>query len=72
MPAPALPATSLATARLADAAAPSATLHNKQVFNLIDSPDRITAALNTPAGAEAITVMLSRDPAKFRSILGVT
>lgn len=72
VPAPALPATSLATARLADAAAPSATLHNKQVFNLIDSPDRITAALNTPAGAEAITVMLSRDPAKFRSILGVT
>lgn len=50
----------------------SATLHNKQVFNLIDSPERIAAAINTPAGTEAFTVMLSRDPAKFRSILGIS
>ena len=68
-----MPQPALAPARIAlSSTTPSATLHNKQVFNLIDSPDRITAALNTPAGAEAITVMLSRDPAKFRSILGVT
>lgn len=50
----------------------SATLHNKQVFNLIDSPERIASVLSSPAGAEAITVMLSRDPARFRSILGIS
>jgi tape measure domain-containing protein len=68
-----LPVPAIAPARVAlAAAAPSATLHNKQVFNLIDSPDRIASVLNSPAGVEAVTVMLSRDPAKFRSILGVS
>lgn len=71
--APALSAPSLAATRMAEpAAAMSATLHNKQVFNLIDSPERIAEALNTRAGEEAMTVMLSRDPAKFRSILGIS
>ncbi|MCK9987649.1 MAG: hypothetical protein AzoDbin1_04121 [Azoarcus sp.] len=71
--APNLSAPSLAATRMADpAAAMSATLHNKQIFNLIDSPERIAGALNSPAGHEAFTVMLSRDPAKFRSILGIS
>lgn len=72
VPAPALPAPSLGSTRLADPAkALSTTVKNSQTFNLIDSPERIAAALNTPAGHEAVTVMLSNDPAKFRSILGV-
>ena len=72
VPAPALPAPSLGSTRLAEPAkALSTTVKNSQTFNLIDSPERIAAALNTPAGHEAVTVMLSNDPAKFRSILGV-
>lgn len=72
VPAPALPAPSLGSTRLAEPSkALSATVKNSQTFNLIDSPERIASALNTPAGQEAITVMLSNDPAKFRSILGV-
>ena len=46
------------------------TVENKQTFNLIDDPARISDALKGRAGIEAITVVLSRDPAKFRSILG--
>lgn len=49
----------------------STTLNNKIALNLIDSPERIAEALNTPAGTEALTVMLSNDPAKFRQILGI-
>ncbi len=72
VPAPALPAPSLGSTRLAEPAkALSTTVKNSQTFNLIDSPERIASALNTPAGQEAVTVMLSNDPAKFRSILGV-
>ncbi|MDI3489557.1 MAG: hypothetical protein PWP11_834 [Thauera sp.] len=72
LPAPAIAPPSIAAGSLAAPGALSATLHNKQVFNLIDSPDRIASVLNSPAGAEAFTVMLSRDPAKFRSILGIS
>lgn len=50
----------------------STTLNNKQIFNLVDSPERIASVLNTPAGTEAITVMLSRDPAKFRALLEIS
>lgn len=72
VPAPALPSPSMGSTQLADPGkALSATVNNRQTFNLIDSPERIASALNTPAGQEAITVMLSNDPAKFRSILGV-
>ena len=72
VPAPALPTPSLGSPRLAEPAkALSTTVKNSQTFNLIDSPERIAAALNTPAGHEAVTVMLSNDPAKFRSILGI-
>jgi phage-related minor tail protein len=72
IPAPAMPSPGLGSAHIAEPAkALSATVTNAQTFNLIDSPERIASALNTPAGQEAFTVMLSNDPAKFRSILGV-
>jgi hypothetical protein len=72
IPAPAMPGPGRVAGRLAEPAkAFSTTVQNRQTFNLIDSPERIASALNTPAGHEAITVMLSNDPAKFRSILGV-
>jgi tape measure domain-containing protein len=52
-------------------AAGNTTVQNKQIFNLIDDPSRYYDALKTPQGMEAITVMLSRDPAKFRAVLGL-
>lgn len=72
VPAPALPAPSLGSARLAEPAkALAATVTNSQSFYLVDSPERIGSIINSPVGHEAVTVMLSRDPAKFRSILGI-
>ena len=72
VPAPALPAPGMPGGRMAEpAASMSATLKNSQTFNLIDSPERIADVLNSPAGDQAFTVMLSRDPAKFRTILGL-
>ncbi|SFB48413.1 phage tail length tape measure family protein [Azotobacter beijerinckii] len=72
VPAPALPAPSLGTTRLAEPAkALSTTVKNAINLNLVDSPERIASILNTPPGVEAVTVMLSNDPAKFRSILGI-
>ncbi|WP_312679871.1 phage tail length tape measure family protein [Stutzerimonas nitrititolerans] len=72
VPAPALPAPSMTGVRLADPAkAMGTTVRNSQTFNLIDSPERIAEALKTRAGEDAITVMLSRDPGKFRSLLQI-
>lgn len=72
VPAPPMAAPTLGRGRMAEpAAAMSATLKNSQTFNLIDSPERIAEALQTRAGEEAFTVMLSRDPAKFRSLLQI-
>lgn len=72
VPAPALPAPGRPGGRMAEpAASVNATLKNSQSFYLIDSPERIAEVLNSPAGDQAVTVMLSRDPAKFRSILGL-
>lgn len=72
VPAPALPAPSAPGGRLASPAAErSTTLKNSQTFNLIDSPERIAEVLNSPLGDQAFTVVLSRDPAKFRTILGI-
>ncbi|AVR82865.1 hypothetical protein ISF08_19990 [Pseudomonas aeruginosa] len=50
----------------------SATLKNDMTFNLIDDPERIAAAYTPIAGQEAFTVMLSRDPARWRSVLGIS
>lgn len=72
IPAPAFPAPALGISNIQEPAKNmSTTLNNKIALNLIDSPERIADALNTPAGTEALTVMLSNDPAKFRQILGV-
>lgn len=40
-------------------------------LNLIDDPDRIGQTLAGPAGEKALTVMISRNPAKFRKLLQV-
>lgn len=69
-PAPALPAPG-GVGDIAAVGAGTGNIEQRLHFNLIDDPRRIAEALNTPAGHEAITVMLSRDPAKFRQILGV-
>lgn len=72
VPAPAMPSPTMGNSSLPEpASAFSATLQNSQNFYLIDDPKRVTEMFNTPAGEEAIAVMISRDPAKFRSILGV-
>ena len=72
VPAPSMAAPTLGRGRLAEpAAAMSATLKNSQTFNLIDSPERIAEAMQTRAGEEAFVVMLSRDPAKFRTLLNI-
>lgn len=73
VPAPALSAPSLGNARLAEpASSMSATLKNNMTFNLIDDPERIVAAAYTSrAGQEAFTVMLTRDAARWRSILDI-
>lgn len=53
------------------AAAPSAdtTVDNRIAINLIDDPERIAGVLRSPQGEKALTVMLSRNPAKFRQLL---
>ena len=73
VPAPALPRPAMGNGRLAEPAkAVGATVKNAQNFILVDDPSRITeAAYNTPQGVEGMVVMLSKDPAKFRSILGI-
>lgn len=48
------------------------TVDNRLQLNLIDDPDRIASmAFGSRQGQEAFTVMLSRNPAKFRQLLGV-
>lgn len=73
VPAPALPRPAMGNGRLAEPGkAMGATVKNAQNFILVDDPSRITeAAFNTPQGVEGMVVMLSKDPAKFRSILGI-
>lgn len=72
IPAPALPSPTLGNSRIPEpAGAFNATLQNNMSFNLIDDPQRIADALNTPAGEEAITVFLSKNGAKVRSLIGV-
>ncbi|SER98934.1 hypothetical protein SAMN04244573_04697, partial [Azotobacter beijerinckii] len=73
VPAPALPAPSLGTTRLAEPAkAMAATVKNAVNLHVYDDPMRITqAAFNSRQGEEDFVVMLSKDPAKYRSILQV-
>ncbi|HEJ1440801.1 TPA: tape measure protein [Pseudomonas aeruginosa] len=72
VPAPALPAPRLGNGRLAETGSSRSTMVKNAInLNLVDSPERIASVLATQAGTDVFTVMLSRDPAKFRSILGV-
>lgn len=73
VPAPALPAPSLGNVQLAEPAkALGSTVHNAVSLHVYDDPIRIAdAAFNSRAGEESFVAMLSKDPAKFRSILGV-
>lgn len=73
VPAPALPSPGLANTRLAEPAKESSTtLKNSQNFYLIDDPQRIGDVMSGPVGNEAIAVAISREPGKFRQILGLT
>ena len=74
LPAPAPGNSSLALTALPlaePARVPATTVDNRITLNLVDSEERIAGALRSRAGEKAITVMLSRDPAKFRQILGL-
>lgn len=46
------------------------TVDAKLALNLIDDPDRIAGIMGSKAGEKALTVLLSRNPMKFRQILG--
>ena len=72
VPAPALPSPGLTNTRLAEPAkSAGATLNNKQNFYLVDDPSRIGDVMSGPIGNEAIAVAISREPGKFRQILGL-
>lgn len=73
-PAPALPSPSMpSTGRLEEPAKNMATtVKNAVNLHVYDDPQRIAdSAFRSAAGEEAFVMMLSRDPAKYRSILNV-
>lgn len=74
VPAPAMPSPGLGGSRLADPAkSMSATLNNAINLHVYDDPQRIAdSAFNSRAGQENFVLMLSRDPARYRSILGIS
>lgn len=49
----------------------SATLKNSQNFYLVDDPSRIQEVAFSSAGIEKMLVQISRDPARFRSVLNI-
>ena len=55
----------------APAAAGNTTLDNQQNFYLVDDPERIASMIGSKQGEKAFAVMLSRNPGKYRQILGV-
>ncbi len=73
VPAPASSAPGRTGTQLAEPAkSMSATLQNSQNFYLVDDPQRIADVLNSPAGEEAMFVRISRNPGRFRSVLGIS
>lgn len=71
-PAPAMPAPGLSASRLQDPAKNlSATLKNNQNFYLVDDPSRIGDVMAGRYGDEAMVLHISRDPQKFRQLLGI-
>ncbi|WP_286875866.1 MULTISPECIES: tape measure protein [unclassified Marinimicrobium] len=72
VPAPEMGAPSLGKASLDEPSkAFSAQVANNINLNYIDDPDRIASYMRGRAGEEAITVMISRNPQKFRQLLKV-
>ena len=49
----------------------STTLDNQQNFFLVDDPERIASYMASKEGEKALTVLISRNPGKFRQILGM-
>ncbi|HCF1784964.1 TPA: hypothetical protein NOE97_006147, partial [Pseudomonas aeruginosa] len=49
----------------------SATLKNNQNFYLVDDPSRIGDVMAGRYGDEAMVLHISRDPQKFRQLLGI-
>ncbi|MDR3055265.1 MAG: tape measure protein [Zoogloeaceae bacterium] len=47
------------------------SVDNKIALNLFDDPSRMADVISSPQGEKAFTVLLSRNPQKFRQILGV-
>lgn len=67
-----MPLPALAGARSAETIkAMSTTLNNQQDFYLIDDPQRIADVFNSPRGSDALAVSISKDPARFRAVLGL-
>ena len=50
----------------------STTLDNQQNFYLVDDPERIASMMGSKQGEKAFAVMISRNPGKFRQLLGVS
>lgn len=50
----------------------STTLANQQNFYLVDDPERIASMIGSKEGEKAIAIMISRNPGKFRQLLGVS
>lgn len=72
IPAPLAPAPLLGVSQLTSPAAEmSAQVSNILQLNLIDDPQRIASVMSSREGIEALTVVLSRNPQKFRQVLGV-
>ena len=53
-------------------AAGNTTLDNQQHFYLVDDPERIASMMGSKQGEKALAVMISRNPGKFRQLLGVS
>lgn len=71
VPAPAMRSPGLGMA-MAEPSSSETTLKNQQNFYLVDDPSRIAeAAFGTREGISNMIVAISRDPGKFRSVLGI-
>ena len=72
IPAPAMPSPTLGNSSLPEpASAFSATVPLTQNITMIDDPARIAQAINTPEGEENLIIVMRKDPAKYRAILGM-
>lgn len=72
VPAPAIASHTLGNSSLAEPApAFSATVPLTANLTLIDDPQRMAEAINTPTGEKNLMIVMKKDPAKYRAVLGV-